>query len=326
MSAGRWLSLFLMVLVGCGKPLDRLSQSPLLAGGEPFPDLATAAAAPVAPERPRSVPLAKLFAADVPGNAWRRFAQESVTVLVHRPDEGQPDALVYAEAWSDLAATSPGAEMRRFLLTVDPLLVGRQAGWSPELSTLAAGLGGAGSSGRATDRQAVGLAMTRTGGKGIGYTSSAASFSGWRWVGRNRNGVFLRLAMSRGSWGEPVRLDPALRPAAERLVKLYPALDWMRAAMDAGEASGHRRGVEPAYMVLGSAGSSDGNIHLALVCARRPSCVPVRDLATILDTLRPAGPAESGDTAGEELPLTDLEYEDGLDLVIQPRSAILPPP
>ncbi len=253
---------------GCGEPT--------LDGAAPFPELAET---PVpsqetraqGPER-QAVPLAGGLAAGFSAG-WRAFAEDGVTVLVHDMEGGRPDALVYTEVFSDLSERLPSQEARRFALTVDPALIRSRFWASPE---------------REKDRWAAEIARTR--GRGIGYASIAGSFSGWRWIGPNQRGVWLRLARTRGTWGEPP-LEGGTAPAT----------------------------TVAATMVLGSASWREGGAHLALLCVREPVCVPARDLAHLLDSVHPLTKA----AAGEALPLSDLEIE--LGIAVSPRAEILEP-
>jgi hypothetical protein len=176
--------------------------------------------------------------------------------------------------------------------------------------------------GYTVDREAVAAAMTRTGGRGIGFTSASDGFSGWRWTGANAEGVFLRLAVSRGVWGEPVLLPPRLREPVNRLVNKQPHLEWLRAAVAPDDLSGEpRRAAVPATLILGNATGWGGRLHLALLCRRAPSCAPAVDLAHLLATLQPL---ESASPAGEGDPprsLGDLDYD--LGLPVAPSEALL---
>lgn len=291
----RVLFLVVLVIAGCGKPPRA---EPVLDTTSLFPELTGVTLAPAADER--GVPLAGVLAAALPGEGWRTYAGSGVTVLSHVSSDGTPDVLIWAEAFSSLADRSPSQEMRRFLVTVDPALVRRNESWptvSPE-----PGL----------DREAVAAAMTRTGGRGIGFASSAEGFSGWRWVGSNTHGVFIRLATSRGTWGEPERLPVRLRGPVEQLVKRDPRLEWLRAGLPPQDGGMPRPAPVPATLIFGSASGEDGSVHLALLCRRTPTCALAADLAHFLGTLRSL---EAADADEEALPFTEVSYDLGLPAV-----------
>lgn len=303
----RPLLLIALVLAGCGKP-PRME--PVLDTALLFPDLNGAVPAPAAAER--AVPLAGELAAAVPAEGWSRYAGPGVTILSHAGPDGSPDALVWAEAFSSLADLAPSRELRRFLLTVDPALVRRTGAWPPLPP------------GYPVDGEAVAAAMTRTGGRGIGFASAADGFSGWRWTGANDEGVFLRLAVSRGTWGKPALLPPRLRDPVDRLVEMRPRLEWLRAAVASDEIAGEPQASPvPATLVLGSATGRGGRLHLALLCRRSPSCAPAGDLAHLLATLQPLESAEPGGAGDPPRSLGDLDYE--LGIPVAPSEALLDP-
>ncbi|HJX27450.1 MAG TPA: hypothetical protein VJ885_06025 [Thermoanaerobaculia bacterium] len=331
--------LLALVLVGCGgNPLSPPT-APAIDWTAPFPELSPASeAAAYQPGEPpeatpgresghRSVPLAGRFAADLvddgPVGGWRLFQDETLTVLIHTSGSDDPDALVYAETFSAVAQNHPGEEMRRFLLTVDPGLTRSDPAWGSAPIAIAATLGNESPGVQRGLGKAAGLAMTRTGGRGLGYTSEPDSFSGWRWIGPNPRGVFLRLARSHGSWGDQGLLEPALHAPVDRLIQKFPQLAWMKAGRAIpGTAQPVGRSPVPAYMVFGSASFPEGGVHLALLCTRTPSCGSAPALAGLLSSLRPISAGDL-DAAGDALPPEELEIETGL--VLAPHSGVLSP-
>jgi len=269
------------------------------------------------------VPLAGRLAAELAGDGWHVFADETVTVLLHLAGSGRPDALVYAEALPGGEGARPSEEARRFLLTVDPTLARNDWSWGDAPTALAARLQGTSPTDRQNLRAVAGMAMTRTGGRGLGYVSEPASFSGWKWIGRNPQGTLLRLARSSGRWGEQGFLEPALRGPMDRLIQKFPQAGWMRSGLRGeGETRGEKsRTTAPASMLFGSARSSTGEVHLALLCTQAPSCGPAPALAGLLASLRPV----SADELEREATLSTLEnlvYEEG-GIAIAPQSGVL---
>jgi hypothetical protein len=300
------LLLAAVLLAGCGEP-PRLE--PVLDPAMLFPELAEAEPAPAAEER--IVPLAGMLAASLSLEGWSRYAGPGLTVLSRPGPDGSLDALVWAEAFSPLGDLAPSQELRRFLVTVDPELVRRFHAWP----SLPPGLN--------LDREAVAAAMTRTGGRGIGFASAAEGFSGWRWQGANAEGVFLRLAESRGSWGEPGLLPARLKQPVEALVEQHPRLEWLRAGVASEEGGTPERQPMPAILVLGSAEYRQGRVHLALLCRRAPACAPAPDLTRLMATLQPLEKAKLPEFAEESLPLQELDY--GLGIPVAPAGALLDP-
>jgi hypothetical protein len=287
---------------------------PVLDTSALFPELDGAVPAPVA-EQPAAVPLAGALAAALPLEGWSRYAGPGITVLSHAGPDGSPDALVWAETFSSLGDRAPSQELRRFLVTVDPDLVRRFGAW-PSVPA-----------GMALDREVAAAAMTRTGGRGIGFASAAEGFSGWRWTGANAEGVYLRLAVSRGTWGRPGLLPARLKQPVDALVEQHPQLEWLRAgvASEGAETPAisaiSALSAAPAGLVFGSAATRQGKVHLALLCRRAPACAPAPDLARLLATLKPLEKARLLESGREALPLEELDY--GLGIPVAPAGALL---
>jgi hypothetical protein len=101
-------------------------------------------------------------------------------------------------------------------------------------------------------------------GPALAFRRSPGTFTGWKWIGRNANGVEIRLARASGTWG----------PAKS-----------------------------PALLVFGTAslGESFG-VHLAIVCEASPGCAQAEDLARLLDSIQvPPGSMTTGGETLEDL-------------------------
>ncbi len=250
----------------------------------------------VAAPHPSAVIVAGRFVGELPDAAsgsWRKLADGDVTLLAHVSDAGLLDALVYAEAFSPLVAARPSEELARFALTVDPGLLDAQL-TSPAAATTWVEALARSRRERPALRRLAWMAMSRTGGRGFGYASSPRTFTGWKWMGRSRDGVFLRLARSQGEWSGQKPLDPELQALLPRVVQRFPRLGWLAPTTAAGPyaASIGGRAAVPAYMVLGTASTAETGSHLAVLCAQTPTCAPAGELADFLASLRPAKSAD----------------------------------
>jgi len=317
------------LLTGC----EGASSSAGLDCRDPFPELAATAdstSQPAgAPSQPAgklpSVPLAGRLAADLAGDGWRVFGDETVTVLLHIASSGRPDALVYTEAFPAAGRARPSEEAARFLLTVDPTLLRNDWSRGEASAALAAKLQGTSPADQRNLRAVAGMAMTRTGGRGLGYVSEPASFSGWRWIGRNPQGTLLRLARSTGRWGEQGFLAPALRSPVDRLVQKFPQTEWMKSGLQSGgeTGGGGSHAAAPASMVFGSARSSAGEVHLALLCMQAPTCDAAPALASLLSSVRPIS---RDDLDNEETLASPEALMIDAEILIAPQPGVLTAP
>lgn len=268
------------------------------------PGAADTGPGPVAVQR---VGLGSGLAAELPhsrrGWTWSRLG--GLTLVAH----GEPaDALILTQDLSDLARRRPSAALNRFYLGIDRRLASRWVGAGSELTPLvdraAAGL----PMPRSEVRRALELLLTPSLGRGLGYVSDDGSFTGWRWLGRNAGGSYLRLARTTGSWGAQEPLPEPVESLLGLLADGAPELSdllWS-APVSAGDAGRAR-------MVLGTAERDDGSgIHLAILCRLRPGCDSQQDLARFLDSIAPAD-GEALSSGGEER-FADLTRRLGLVL------------
>lgn len=222
--------------------------------------------------------------ADLPQRlgAWSWSGDDGLVLAVYEQN-GRAEALVYAQPQP---ADRPAAAMNRFLYAVDPglasewLLAGSAVG--PLAAQAAAGLP---LSPREAARAVTALA-TPTLGRGLGYDSRHGSFSGWRWVGENEHGVYLRLARSEGVWGPQAEPSEEVRVLAGRVAAEVPQLQNLL-----GERPPAASPETSAWLLLGSATHRGRTLHLALLCRTDPVCPVSDDLAGVLSSLRTAEPS-----------------------------------
>lgn len=218
-------------------------------------------------------------------SGWHWAIEADLCFAVHEAG-GVKDAVLLAQRLDQKGDRRPSAALNRFFLAVDPALASSWITLGSEVTPLAVQLAGDLSLPPAAVRLAVERLQTPTLGRGIGYRSEPERFSGWRWVGTNRHGTFLRFARTEGLWGPQAPLDPV----AERLLAILggstPELAHL---LWAGGATSRREGT--AMMVLGTAARQQHHeVDLAMVCRLGPECAVGDDFARFVESLRsPSG-------------------------------------
>lgn len=258
------------------------------------------------------------FAAALPQRfeEWSWSGDGEVTLAVHS-GAGTVDALIYAEP-STGADLSPSRETDRFHRTTVPSLASAWRLAIPDLESLGAFELLARESGAAlTDVQrALNLIRTRTLGRGLGFEGDTKKFTGWRWVGRNPQGVFLRLGQLRGHWGPVGSMEETVAQVLEALADRSPAF----ADLLAWSGQPPRTGLPstPAYLVLVHADLGlDQSLHLAILCRLTPECPVAEDLARFVSSLRVA--------AGSSSRQSDPSSGQGFDALIRRAGLVIVP-
>ncbi len=245
---------------------------------------------------------------------WAAGARRS---LILHTTAGRPDALIYAEATSDLAERWPSAEVNRFLRTVAPPLASRWVDQLlPEPPGLVSRLAKETDLKRSEVRQALRRLSTATLGRGLGLRGSEDTFTGWKWVGRNDQDVRFRLGRWSGRWAPTSEPDEAVRRVVQVLAASSDRFAELERSFDEPRA---RTPPNAAYMVLGSARLETGlGVHLAILCRQQPSCPVAADLAVFLASLSP----DPGDSTTLERETTssqmrELIQQAGIELQLE---------
>lgn len=352
-TASGFLAVMLALALGCGG--DRPSRTlpfPTFHAEALFPELAEEGSAhPQVPreslferslgggaaaerkEPPRqSVPLGNRFSGDLPAESgtWSWSADSGVTLIVHRTSAGA-DALIYAEGFSAEMVSHPSEEIRRFERTVvpdlvDPLLDRRSVESLLNGSLVRRVSRGTGLDGPEAGRLLQFLA-TRTAGRGLGFRPGPGKDSGWRWVGRNRQGITVRIARFPGIWGRQRSLPADLAKGLPRLPQAAPELAKLAGWLSSPPGTSGTAAQEgPAYLWLGSATDAHetAGAHLALLCLQTPQCSVAADLAAFLGSLQLADP---GRLKGLQEPAHDTPEELARreSLTLLPADLALPP-
>lgn len=249
------------------------------------------------------------------GDDWSWAVDGDVVLALHAEAGGALDTLLFAQPFAATVERRPSAELDAFLLAVDPALASDWVGLGSDVAPVAL------PAARDLDLEpwqalrAARLLLTPTLGRGLAYRHEPGSFSGWRWIGRNRHGVFLRLGRTRGVWGgagaAPAEVTRLLGRLASESPDLAPLLWREPLVLSEGTAA----------MVFGSASADTGaGAHLAVLCRLLPDCPTAEALGRFLDSLAPAGsePLE-GRAASGAIPFAALAEQAGIALQGDPR-------
>lgn len=243
----------------------------------------------------QNIPLASLFVAEIPlvFDEWQYVTDNQSTLIIHRKPGQMPDAIVYVEAFTQAIEQFPSYDVARFQFTVDPGLSPNSI-YPPLGALLLTGGGGEQSSDAPPFdvAMALQLATTRTMGRGLGYQSSAGSFTGWKWIGHTPAGLDVRLGRSSGRWAE--QKLPVGATVAQILAQYgarYPEIAQLGTALSALDSqSGTNRSPGPAWMIVGSMARQKNaslGVHVAILCEQRPVCPVARELSHLLESTRP---------------------------------------
>ncbi|MFB6264517.1 MAG: hypothetical protein ABEL76_12975 [Bradymonadaceae bacterium] len=251
------------------------------------------------------VPIAGAFAGEIPVQFedWSWSRTDSATVVTYSKKGDSPDAIIYAESFSELGRTFPSLDIARFLYTVDPSY--GQSATIPQLT--GGGLGNAASEFELSPNKVVSTILrgsSSTLGLGLNYQSRRGTFSGWRWVGRNGHGVDLRFARTRGRFGTSTSGDrsramarfrqmsrkmPEMKHASESLGRIgasEQAEGPTGVGGDANRADAARGTPSAGWMLIGQVTERRRTpVHLAVGC--RSPCPVAGELAHFLGSLRP---------------------------------------
>lgn len=254
------------------------------------------------------VRLAEGLTGELPREGWSWARNGDVSLLLHGTP---PDALVYAESFSDLARQRPAAALNRFYLGVDPPMASTWLGIGSDLAPMAALAAAKLPMSTPQVQHGLEMLLTPTLGRGLGFRPDAGAFAGWRWLGQNAAGTYLRLARNPGVWQAQDPLPEDVERLLELLADGAPELAdllWQ----DPSPNVDSRR----AWMIFGSASRDDGaGAHLAILCRLRPECAAAQDLARFVDSLAPPqSAARALSASGASIGFNDISRQAGLTL------------
>lgn len=270
------------------------------------------------------VPMGSGFAGEIPVkfDAWQWAADPSSSLVVYAETGSRPQAVIYAEDFSDFGRTFPSLELDRFLVGVDP-------GFRGSVTVPQAFGDGLGEVASDYDLPAAEMlsgvlrGSSRTLGLGLRYQSRPESFTGWRWIGSNDQGVTIRAARTRGRFGLPAApgressgMFGRLRGKVSEMERAQSSLSGLRKSLDAAgpaDAEQAARG-GPGWMLVAQVEADASRaIHLAVACER--PCPVADELAHFLGSIRLRTEAESRLSGASSPDIVELAHEHGFPLV-----------
>lgn len=247
------------------------------------------------------VPLGASLTAQIPDDhdQWRWSRQDNTTLISFTPaGEDTPELLILTQTYPYLTAQLPSLAIQQFLSDVAPGLLHsfdlprHLKDITPDELSLTA----------PTDQpqtisadelidQLLGTS-TLTGHRGLGFRTQRSSFSGWRHLGENSAGVFLRLATAQGDWGPQPTLPDALNPRELQQLLDDSGQD-LRLAIPSPPTT--RAPNRPAQLIIGQAELSPSQgIYLAIFCTSDPQCPQAPHITHLLDRLQASQTPPSG--------------------------------
>ncbi|TXD31988.1 hypothetical protein FRC96_19390 [Lujinxingia vulgaris] len=252
------------------------------------------------------IPLGASLSGELPHSPdWSWSQRTGLTLISHQSAAPHPDILILAQPYSPARAQRPSQALHNFidelLPDASPLSLTSIAGDLPQL---------------ATELQSLQTALT--GGRGLGFSPSPDTFSGWRTIGQNASGTHIRLAHYDGTWTSqpnlPVGLTPqSISSLSLQLAKNLPAglipEDRLNESLNmleslstpspsaTGSTPQARRPPESARLIVSTIEASPSQgLHLALLCSGTTSCPQAPHITRFLESISSDGVPTSAPT------------------------------
>jgi hypothetical protein len=252
------------------------------------------------PVSTQSVSVGGRFMSVLPAEDWEVANVGSSTFIVHTPPGGEPDAFVYARAFTPLMAKKPVIQTRSFVQGVDPThdVQGSFGGIGLQVLTHFMGAGG-------LDMDEMGQCLASlsspAGSHGLGFRTNFKRSHGVRWLGESDDGLFYRLARLEGRWSkEPIKVDcdKALSQLTSLVAtqvqaqvpgqmgtELAVAIDDYAQEMVAPKAGSTSMSAQAVVGTVSSSENETAGIHLAVVCVAEPKCVEAESLTRFVEEM-----------------------------------------
>ena len=268
------------------------------------------------PRSLRTVPVGRALVSEIPDDheVWR-WSRSGSTTLISKMPPGEPPRALFLATNRHIGPAS--LAMRTFIGDVDPALTAEYGIPFSAAELSDSELGDEAGDADGDDLSSIdllsllGAGASLTGGRGIGYRSHPDTFTGWRWMGRSDEGLFWRIASTRGRWGaQPSMTDffgPALDKAIEDLGlkdELFEELDmegelegWQQVLAEGGAAAAldrdrpespfANRPPQTAQLFFGEVEDDSGRVMtIALLCAAEPHCSGADEFVHFFNRLR----------------------------------------
>jgi hypothetical protein len=270
------------------------------------------------------------------GGDWQIGQDGEATLIVHRPNEGEPTAWIYAESTSQIVSKLPTAEVARWYATVAPELLGfsgidgRFANLIPsiqmvqvlkrEVPAAAAGFEKLADETPLTLENATSaskfspMGLVRTLGSGLGVDINLRSFSGWKWLGSLESRLTIRMARMTGeSRLGTFSNDPIVRDVVEILARDHSEISDLVDIEASGDGIAYPRRATQFYIGFIAGQPIDhlrSGTSFAIAC--QSPCAERRELAKMLKSARTP---LATDVPLEPFDLSELSYNTGLRIV-----------
>ncbi|RDV36636.1 hypothetical protein DV096_17990 [Bradymonadaceae bacterium TMQ3] len=274
-------------------------ESELTTREERFRQLADAPApSPTAHSRIR-IPLGASLSGEIPhAPDWSWSRRANLTLISHQSTPLHPDILILAQPYPPTRTQRPSQALRSFIGEIipnsSPLSMASLSNNLPQL---------------ATELQS--LQNSLTGGRGLGFTPSPDTFSGWRTIGQNTSHIHIRLAHYSGTWTSQPNLPVGLTPQrisslSSQLTSNLPAglipedhlndtLNILNnlSATDQNTTSSAlqapRRTPEPARLIVATIEASPSQgVHLAILCSGTTHCPQTPHITRFFESISSA--------------------------------------
>lgn len=261
---------------------------------DPFAELSTTVAQPdVDTQNLKSVSFAGMVKSSLPhdvmGGGWSEATTDKEFLLIHEETSSSgpvPNVIIYGY-YDPQTTSNPTLTTRRFASVVDPDF--EQTGlW--EMSAFISNVVSALSVDNPMSMeefQAVLSVFQPTLGIGFGYHSFPETFTGWKWVGQNQNGIVYSLGKTNGKFVKPSDELQSMIVSLQDMTT-DDLLENITALTEVQQEVSTVAGT-PAEMILGTMSYQGQVVYISMMCLTQPTCNQQEVLIDVLNNMSPLG-------------------------------------